>query len=75
MVNFFGRQALDAVAPSNSLATNPVALKQTVNEGGANLLRGAINYASDLGRQLRGERSEQEKAFKPGERSPLRKAP
>ncbi len=67
LVKFFGRQALDPVAPSNSLATNPVALKQTVNEGGANLLRGAINYASDFGRQLRGERSEQEKAFKPGE--------
>jgi len=67
MVKFFARQALDAVAPSNSLATNPVALKQTINEGGANLLRGAINYAFDLGRQLGGERSEQEKAFKPGE--------
>jgi polyhydroxyalkanoate synthase subunit PhaC len=67
MVKFFARQALDAVAPSNSLATNPVALKQTVNEGGANLLRGAINYALDLGRQFRGERSEQEKAFEPGE--------
>jgi len=67
MVKFFGRQALDAVAPSNSLATNPVALKQTVNEGGANLLRGASNHASDLIRQLRGERGEQEKAFKPGE--------
>ncbi len=67
MVKFFGRQALDAVAPSNTLATNPVALKQTVNEGGANLLRGAINHGSDLIRQLRGERGEQEKAFKPGE--------
>src|SRR5208337_1094882 len=67
MVKFFGRQALDAVAPSNSLATNPVALKQTVNEGGANFLRGAINYALDFGRQLKGERSEQERAFKPGE--------
>ena len=67
MVKFFGRQALDAVAPSNSLATNPVALKQTVNEGGANLLRGAINYAFDFGRQLKGERSEEERAFKPGE--------
>ncbi len=67
MVKFFGRQAFDTVAPSNFLATNPVALKQTVNEGGANLLRGAINYASDLGRQLKGERSEKEKAFKPGE--------
>jgi polyhydroxyalkanoate synthase len=67
IVKFFGRQALDTVAPSNSLATNPVALKQTVSEGGANLLRGAINYAFDLSRQLKGERSEKEKAFRPGE--------
>jgi poly[(R)-3-hydroxyalkanoate] polymerase subunit PhaC len=67
MVNFVARQALDTVAPSNFLPTNPVALKQTINEGGANLLRGALNYAGDLKRLLTGERSQAEKAFKPGE--------
>ncbi len=54
LVNFVGRQALDMVAPSNSLPTNPIALKQTINEGGANLLRGALNYALDLNRLLNG---------------------
>lgn len=67
MVDFFVRQVLDTVAPSNFLPTNPVALKQTINEGGANLLRGALNYAQDLNRLLTGERSEEERAFKPGE--------
>jgi polyhydroxyalkanoate synthase len=67
LLNFIGRQALDTVAPSNFLFTNPVAVKQTLTEGGANLLRGAINYSADLVRVLRDERSEVEKAFKPGE--------
>lgn len=67
LLNFVGRQALDTVAPSNFLATNPVALKQTLREGGINLMRGAINYATDLQRLLRNERSEADQAFKPGE--------
>jgi len=67
MVNFVGRQALDTVAPSNFLWTNPVALKKTFDEGGVNLVNGALNYAADVGRVLRSERSEAQKAFKPGE--------
>src|SRR5271165_1263815 len=67
LLNFVGRQALDTIAPSNFLATNPVALKQTLREGGVNLMRGAINYANDLQRLLRNERSDADKAFKPGE--------
>ena len=55
------------MAPSNFLLTNPVALKQTLRENGVNLIRGAINYATDIGRLARGERSDAEKAFKPGE--------
>ncbi len=66
LLNFAGRQALDMVAPSNFLFTNPVALNQTVREGGANLARGAANFAADLRRILRGERSAAEKAFEPG---------
>ena len=73
MVNFVARQALDTVAPSNSLPTNPVALKQTINEGGANLLRGALNYALDLNRLLTGQPGEEQKAFKPGERVAITK--
>jgi polyhydroxyalkanoate synthase len=34
LLNFIARQALDTVAPSNFLLTNPVALKQTLSEGG-----------------------------------------
>jgi len=67
LMNFVGRQALDTMAPSNFLVTNPVVLRTTVREGGVNLARGAINLASDFGRELRGERSEAEQAFKPGE--------
>ena len=67
LLNFVGRQALDTVAPSNFLATNPVALKETLREGGINLMRGAINYSTDLQRLLRNERSDADKAFEPGE--------
>ena len=72
-LNFLARQALDTVAPSNFLATNPVALKQTMREGGLNLARGAMNYAADLQRLLRNERSEAAKAFMPGETVALTK--
>jgi polyhydroxyalkanoate synthase subunit PhaC len=72
-LNFLGRQALDTIAPSNFLATNPVALKQTLREGGLNLVRGGMNYAADFQRLLRNERSEAEKAFKPGETVALTK--
>jgi polyhydroxyalkanoate synthase subunit PhaC len=73
LLNFLGRQALDTVAPSNFLATNPVALKQTLREGGLNLARGAVNYAEDVQRLMRNGRSEAEKAFKPGETVALTK--
>src|SRR5262249_24062382 len=39
---------LDAIAPSNFPLTNPAVVKQIVDEGGANLLRGARNFASDF---------------------------
>jgi len=66
LLNFIARQALDTVAPSNFLLTNPVALKQTVRERGANLVRGAMHSSADLQRLLRNERSEAAKAFEPG---------
>ena len=73
LLNFIARQALDTVAPSNFLFTNPVTLKQTLTEGGANLVRGALHYSADLRRLLRNERSEPDKAFKPGETVALTK--
>ena len=73
LLSFIARQALDTVAPSNFLLTNPVALKQTLREGGANLMRGAIHYSADLRRLLHNERSEAAKAFEPGKTVALTK--
>ena len=73
LLNFIARQALDTAAPSNFLLTNPVALKQTLREGGANLVRGAIHCSADLRRLSRNERSEAAKAFEPGKAVALTK--
>jgi polyhydroxyalkanoate synthase len=51
MVAFGARQALDMLAPSNFVSTNPVVLQRTVQEGGMNLLRGALNAAQDAWRE------------------------
>ena len=47
MVSFAARQWLDMVAPSNFIATNPVVQRRTVQEGGANLMRGLVHAAED----------------------------
>jgi polyhydroxyalkanoate synthase len=47
---FAARQWLDAASPGNSLWTNPVALRATIDEAGLNLVRGAINAIDDVGR-------------------------
>src|SRR4029077_19277364 len=39
---------LDALAPTNFLATNPAALQKAFQTGGASVLRGARNFADDL---------------------------
>jgi class II poly(R)-hydroxyalkanoic acid synthase len=39
---------LDALAPSNFPLTNPTVVKQIVDEGGLNLVRGARNFAGDF---------------------------
>ena len=40
--------AFDALAPTNFLATNPAALKQAFDTGGASVLAGARNFLDDL---------------------------
>jgi polyhydroxyalkanoate synthase len=47
-VAFFTRQAVDALAPSNFLMTNPQVLRETIQSGGQNLVRGLNNLLSDL---------------------------
>ena len=48
MVAFWARQWLDVFSPGNQLATNPIVLGQTLAEGGANLVRGAMHLAEDM---------------------------
>ena len=47
---FYSRQFVDALAPTNFLATNPAALKETAETKGENLLRGLRNVLDDLER-------------------------
>ncbi len=49
-VEFYTRQFIDALAPTNFLATNPEVIRETVETGGANLLKGLSNLLDDLER-------------------------
>jgi polyhydroxyalkanoate synthase len=67
MVNFAMRQMLDVFSPSNALMSNPEVLARTIEEGGVNLIRGAINAYEDAVRHLLGDRPHGLDAFRPGE--------
>ena len=49
-VDFYTRQFVDAMSPSNFLATNPEVLQTTIETGGENLFRGLTNLLDDLER-------------------------
>jgi len=49
-VDFYTRQFVDAMAPSNFLLTNPEVLKATLESGGENLVKGLENLLKDLER-------------------------
>src|SRR6476469_6096433 len=49
-VDFYTRQFVDALSPSNFIATNPEVLTATLQSGGQNLLRGLENLLADLER-------------------------
>ena len=49
-VDFYARQFVDAMSPSNFLLTNPEVLRKTAESGGENLLRGLNNLLADLER-------------------------
>ena len=68
-VDFYSRQFMDAMSPSNFLFTNPEVLRKTAETGGENLLKGLNNLLGDLERgrgQLRIKMVDTE-AFKLGE--------
>jgi polyhydroxyalkanoate synthase subunit PhaC len=49
-VDFYARQFVDAMSPSNFLLTNPEVLRKTAETGGENLLKGLNNLLTDLER-------------------------
>jgi polyhydroxyalkanoate synthase len=68
-VDFYSRQFVDAMSPSNFLLTNPEVLRKTAESGGENLIRGLNNLLGDLERgrgQLRIKMTDTE-AFRLGE--------
>ena len=54
MVAFAARQFLDIFSPGNQVATNPVVLNRTLQQGGANLMRGALHLLDDARRHAAG---------------------
>ncbi len=49
-VDFYSRQFIDAMSPSNFLLTNPEVLRKTAETGGENLIKGLNNLLADLER-------------------------
>jgi len=47
-VNFFTRQYIDALAPTNFALTNPQVIKETVRTSGTNLVKGLNNLLKDI---------------------------
>ncbi len=68
-VDFYTRQYIDALSPSNFALTNPEVLNETTRTGGQNLLKGFNNLLDDLmrggGAQLRVKMVD-DRAFKLG---------
>jgi polyhydroxyalkanoate synthase len=49
-IDFYSRQFVNALSPSNFLLTNPEVLRKTAESGGENLIRGLNNLLTDLER-------------------------
>jgi polyhydroxyalkanoate synthase subunit PhaC len=49
-VNFFTRQYIDAMSPTNFVLTNPEVFNETVRSGGQNLVKGLSNLLEDVER-------------------------
>ena len=68
-VDFYTRQLIDALAPTNFAMTNPEVVRRTVETGGENLVQGLENMLEDLERgrgRLRVKMTDLDK-FEPGE--------
>ena len=67
-VDFYTRQFIDAMSPSNFAMTNPQVVKATVESKGENLLKGLQNLLTDLerGKGKLAIRQTDMKAFKVG---------
>jgi polyhydroxyalkanoate synthase len=66
MVTFTARQALDVASPTNFVWTNPEVLRRTVETGGANLVRGAMDWWRDLLAGAAGKPQHDGVTFRPG---------
>jgi len=53
-LDFYTRQFVDAMSPSNFVLTNPEVLKATFESGGENIVRGLENMLEDLERSKNG---------------------
>src|SRR5947209_3150498 len=49
-LRFFARQIVDALSPSNYLATNPQSVQRAIASGGESLAKGVKNLIEDLGK-------------------------
>jgi polyhydroxyalkanoate synthase subunit PhaC len=68
-IDFYTRQFVDAMAPTNFAASNPAVMRETAESGGENLVRGLTNMLDDLERgdgKLRIKMTDMDK-FKLGE--------
>jgi polyhydroxyalkanoate synthase len=63
---FMSRQIFDVFSPSNFLVTNPVLQRTTLEERGANLLRGTSYFLEDWERALRGGKPAGTESFEIG---------
>jgi polyhydroxyalkanoate synthase len=66
VVTFVGRQLLDIFSPANFPWTNPEVLRATLEQGGINFLRGAMNCFEDWERAVLGRKPAATEAFLPG---------
>ena len=67
LLTFLLRQQLDLLSPSNTVITNPVVLRTTINTGGANVLRGINNWFADTVASFNNQPPPGADAFRPGE--------